>query len=296
MFQKLLRWLRAQIGTLFGDASGANDIILSGQMENALALWAQMYETGGPWCTAKNDLHSLHIAASVAREFARLVTMELKVSLSGSSRADYLAEQLAPFLDKLPNYTEIACALGGAVFKPYVSGDRLLVDVVQGDCFFPTTFDTTGRLTGAIFSEQLKRKNTIYTRLERHEYAAGVQTIQNKAFASSSTASLGQEIPLADVPEWADIAPEVRIEVERPLFAYFRIPLANRNDRHSPLGASVYAPAVDTIHDADEQFGRLLWEYEGGQLAIDVDAAALRPTGDGGSRWTSAAGGCTAAA
>ena len=207
--------------------------------------------------------------------------MELQVSLSGSSRADYLAEQLAPFLDKLPNYTEIACALGGAVFKPYVSGDRLLVDVVQGDCFFPTTFDTTGRLTGAIFSEQLKRKNTIYTRLERHEYAAGVQTIQNKAFASSSTASLGQEIPLTNVPEWADIAPEVRIEVERPLFAYFRIPLANRNDRHSPLGASVYAPAVDTIHDADEQFGRLLWEYEGGQLAIDVDAAALRPTGDG---------------
>lgn len=137
MFQKLLRWLRAQIGTLFGDAPGANDIILSGQMENALALWAQMYETGGPWCTAKNDLHSLHIAASVAREFARLVTMELKVSLSGSSRADYLAEQLAPFLDKLPNYTEIACALGGAVFKPYVSGDRLLVDVVQGDCFSP---------------------------------------------------------------------------------------------------------------------------------------------------------------
>lgn len=46
---------------------GANDIILSGQMENAFALWAQMYETGGPWCTAKNDLHSLRIAASVAR-------------------------------------------------------------------------------------------------------------------------------------------------------------------------------------------------------------------------------------
>ncbi len=60
MFQKLLRWLRAQIGTLFGDAPGANDIILSGQMENALALWAQMYETGGPWCTRQNDLHSLH--------------------------------------------------------------------------------------------------------------------------------------------------------------------------------------------------------------------------------------------
>lgn len=70
----------------------------------------------------------------------------------------------------------------------------------RGTAFSPHPFDATGRLTGAIFSEQLKRKNTIYTRLERHEYAAGVQTIQNKAFASSSTASLGHEIPLADVP------------------------------------------------------------------------------------------------
>ena len=42
MFQKLLRWLRAQIGTLFGDASGANDNIQSRQMENAHAVWAQM--------------------------------------------------------------------------------------------------------------------------------------------------------------------------------------------------------------------------------------------------------------
>lgn len=283
MFDKLLRWLRARLAELFGDAPGAADIALSSRMENALSLWAQMYETGGPWCNARTGLHSLHIPAAVAREFARLVTMELDVSVTGSPRADFLAAQLAPFLDELPNHTEIACALGGAVFKPYVSGGRLLVDVVQGDCFFPTAFDTAGRLVGAVFSEQIKRRGTIYTRLERHEFAAGVEIIRNKAFASSTTAALGSEIPLTDVPEWADIAPEVTLrDLERPLFAYFRIPLANRNDRHSPLGASVYGLAADTIRDADEQYGRLLWEYEGGQLAIDVDAAALRPTADGG--------------
>ena len=72
--------------------------------------------------------------------------------------------------------------------------------------------------------------------------------------------------------------------MQRPLFAYFRIPLANRNDRHSPLGASVYGLAAGNIRDADEQYGRLLWEYEGGQLAVDVDAAALRPTENGGQQ------------
>lgn len=113
MFDKLLRWLRARLAELFGDAPGAADIALSSRMENALSLWAQMYETGGPWCNARTGLHSLHIPAAVAREFARLVTMELDVSVTGSPRADFLAAQLAPFLDELPNHTEIACALGG---------------------------------------------------------------------------------------------------------------------------------------------------------------------------------------
>lgn len=281
MFEKLLQWLRSRLDTLFGGAAG-REIALSGKMENALSLWVQMYEKGGPWCSPESGLHSLGIAGAVAGEFARLVTMELAVTVTGSQRAAYLNTQLQAFLSGLAPRVELACALGGIVFKPYVSSGRLVVDVTQADCFFPTTFDTTGRLTGAIFSEQIKRKNGICTRLERHEFTAGTETVENKAFFSATTASLGQEVPLTDVPEWADIAPTATIRgVERPLFAYFRIPLANREDRHSPLGMSVFAPAAATIRDADEQYGRLLWEYEGGELAIDVDAAAIRQNPDG---------------
>ena len=64
---------------------------------------------------------------------------------------------------------------------------------------------------------------------------------------------------LSEVAEWADLAPDAHFEgLDRPSFAYFRIPSANREDRHSPLGVSVYAPAVDTIRDADTQYGRLI--------------------------------------
>ena len=72
-------------------------------------------------------------------------------------------------------------------------------------------------------------------------------------------------------------------DVDRPLWGYFRVSSGNSTDRHSPLGVSVYAAAVDTIHDADEQYGRLLWEYDGGQLALDVDQTALRPDINGES-------------
>ena len=285
MFEKLLKWLRGLLNQMFDDAVGSPDIVISSKMENALPLWVAIYECGGPWCSEKKNIHSLCLGPAIAQEFSRLVTMESEITCTGSARADWLMQQARPFWDALPATVETACALGGCVFKPYVQGGRIVVDVVQEDCFFPTTFDTSGCMIGAIFTEQIKRRNAIYTRLEHHEFKNGTETITNKAFVSATSAQLGREIPLTEVPEWADISPDARIDnLTRPLFAYFRVPTANRVDRHSPLGASVYALAVDTIRDADVQYGSLLWEYRGGELAIDVDAAAIRQDADGALR------------
>lgn len=285
MFEKLLKWLRGLLNQLFDDAAGGQDILISSRMENALPLWVAIYECGGPWCSEKRNIHSLCLGPAITQEFSRLVTMESEITCTGGARASWLMQQARPFLDALPAAVETACALGGCAFKPYVQDDRIVVDVVQEDCFFPTTFDTSGRMTGAIFTEQIKRRNAIYTRLEHHEFRNGTETIQNRAFVSATSAQLGREISLTDVPEWADIAPEAKIDnITQPLFAYFKVPTANRVDRHSPLGASVYALAVDTIRDADIQFGSLLWEYKGGELAIDVDAMAIRQDADGALR------------
>lgn len=284
MFRNMLKWIREQLSQLFGGAAANGDIAISAPMENALALWVELYEHGGPWCSKKTGLVSLDIAGGVAREFARLVLLELNMEISGSPRAEFLQEQLAPFLDRLQSNLEIGCALGGLLFKPYLSSGRIIIDTVHADAIVPTTFDADGRLTGCIIPQQIKRDSRIYTRMEHHEYSAATRSeqVRNLAFVSSTTASLGSQIPLTDVPEWADIAPVAVFEaIDRPMFAYFRVPSANRTDRHSPLGCSVYAPAADTIRQADEQFGRLIWEYEGGELAIDVDEAAIRKNPDG---------------
>lgn len=281
MFEKLLRWFRTMFDQLFGQGI-ATDIILSDRMSSAISLWAQMYEDRAPWCNNKNDVHSLRLPGAIASEFARLVTSEMEITLSGGVRADFLQQQLVLFLGSIRRHVEQGCALGGVVFKPYVLGDTLAIDVVQGDGFFPTSFDTANHMTGAIFVQQLKRKDVIYTRAEHHEFQNGVHTIDNKAFASHSSFAIGSPIDLASVPEWAGITPSISISnVDRPLFAYFRVPQANRQDRFSPLGTSVYADAVRTIRECDEQFGRLLWEYEGGQLAVDVAEDLLEHRADG---------------
>lgn len=158
-------------------------------------------------------------------------------------------------------------------------------DYIHADGFYPLAFNGSGELTEAAFLQIKTDKNVTYTRLEHHKLEGTTVTVTNKAFKSTNTrnadngidtADLGQEIPLTDVPEWADLQPEVKIgDVNRLLFAVFKMPEANTVDPHSPLGVSGYSRAISLIEEADKQYSRLLWEFEGGELAIDVDRNGL---------------------
>lgn len=64
----------------------------------------------------------------------------------------------------------------------------------------------------------------------------------------------------------------------RPAFGYFRTPIKNTIDGSS-CGVSVYANDINLIRKIDTQFGRLDWEFESGERAIHVDAAAFKKEG-----------------
>lgn len=161
-------------------------------------------------------------------------------------------------------------------------------DFVQADRFYPLSIDAQGRITEAVFIQQKIERDIVYSRLEYHKFSGRKATIMNYAFKKNNNnqltgrkedlSNLGKEIPLTEVEEWANLAQKVSIDnVDRPLFAYFKMPEANTIDTHSPLGVSCYSRVVNLIKNADEQYSRLLWEYEGGELAVDVDRDALRP-------------------
>jgi len=102
--------------------------------------------------------------------------------------------------------------------------------------------------------------------------------ITQRAFKSTVEDTLGREINLEDVPRWEHLQPEAIVtETEAPLIGWFKVAASNTIDVDSPLGASVYARAADTIKQADLQYSRILWEYEAAEMAIDVDPSALRP-------------------
>lgn len=213
-------------------------------------------------------------------------------------RAKYLNTQYTKLKRQLRKQIEYGIAKGGIVFKPYVvitetedNGQQIEIefDYIQADAFYPLTFDAAKRITEAAFVQTKIEKETIYRRLEYHKWEKNTVTIINRAFKSVNNNSslmadidLGHEIPLTEVPEWAGLQPETTIKnVDRPLFAYFRMPEANTVDTTSPLGVSGYSRAVNLIRDADMQYSRLLWEYEAGEIAINVDRDAFTYLEDG---------------
>lgn len=210
--------------------------------------------------------------------------------IGSTDRAEYLNEQYEKLKKQMRKQLEYAVAKGGIVIKPYVVQNEdksfsIEFEFIQADNFFPLAFDASGRITEAAFVDTKFEKNIVYRRLEYHKWEGRSVHVINKAFKSTnnqiqgdlSGMDLGQEVPLSDVAEWKDLSPDTHIApVEQPLFAYFKMPQANTIDTLSPLGVSGYSRATQLIKDADTQYSRLLWEYEAGEMAIDIDRDALQ--------------------
>lgn len=233
-----------------------------------------------------------------------LVTKD--IPKGSTARAEFLNKQYGKLKDALRIQLEYGIAKGGLVVKPYIvkhsaqtlhqetdmmTGERsqdeskdgyeIEFDYIQANEFYPLAFDGSGKITEAAFIQRKVDKDIIYSRLEYHKLEDNTVTVINKAFKANSRSMkadyLGEEVPLTEVPEWAMLASEAKIaNVNRLLFAYFKMPEANTIDTHSPLGVSGFDKVKGLIAEADRQYSRLLWEFEGGELAIDIDRDALK--------------------
>lgn len=261
---------------------------ISPEMKEHIELWEAMYSDSAPWLN--ENVHSLGLAPLIASEKARMATLEMEVKITGEGeRAEYIKQQFKKVTSSIRKNLEYGIALGGIVVKPYVVKGpndtyKLEFNYTKAPNFYPLGFSSEGEVIDAAFVDRVITKDVIYSKVEHHKLVGTTVTVDNLAFKkennvgtyADANTELGYPIPLTEVPEWADLEPHVELKnTDRLLFAYFKMPNANNIDLNSPLGVSGFSRAVDLIRDADEQYGNLLWEFEGGQLAVDVDRTAF---------------------
>ena len=237
--QNLERKLNVQIAT-------------SGVMDNAISLWLQMYENKPPWMGGEADTRTMNLPAAIAEEFSRLILTEFEFKLEGSARADFLNDQFQNYLSNFDNIVEMWGALGGIAIKPYVSGsdpltgkpDKIQLDFIQANRFYPTAFNSNKEITGAVFIDSKRVGDYLYTRLEHHNLEGDHYTVVNKAYRSERLNTMTteddqisvehpfmQEVPLETIEEWAGLEPVTEMDgIERPFFLYVKVPRANNID------------------------------------------------------------------
>lgn len=244
---------------------------ITDDMMQSIEMWQKCFAGQAFWLS--DSVISLRLEQAITREFANITLNEMTASVSN----DILQKIFETATEDLNSELQSGLATGAMVIKP-LGGDK--VQYISANAFVPIEFDARHRLVKVIFPEFKKIGDNYYTRLEYHslDTEKGL-TITNTAYVSASEGQLGREIPLAAVDEWASLPNAVTYPAMlRPAFGYFRTPIKNTIDGSS-CGVSVYANDINLIRKIDTQFGRLDWEFESGERAIHVDAAAFKKEG-----------------
>ncbi len=280
MFEKIKEWFLRGIDKMLVKSTVEEALkvktAVSDEMDKAMDLWLKIYTNNAPWIS--KEVPSLQLGASIAEEFARLITLEMKSEVTGSKRAEFINEEYQKILEDLKSELGLFNAVGGGFFKPFVKGDKFYIDYIpQTDCK-PLKFDSAGNITSIVFSSQIVKGEKRYTRLETHTLNGTDYIVENKVYVSEIyNTSLGRQTSLKEISEWSDLEEKTIIQnIKMPLFAYYKVPLSNNIDPKSCLGPSVYHKAVDSIRKADIQASRLDYEYESAERSIYADVNALK--------------------
>lgn len=305
LYQIVIEALLKMIGTdkKVDDILSISSTLVGSEMQDHIDLCRRVYKDQSPWVNKYEGLYSLGLAKTICSTLATTMLTELKTDVVAPSeapkaktdktepktRAEYLNEAYqSKLIKKLPRIVEKALATGGVVIKPYMNDNKVYFDfTLQGE-FIPLAFDDDGVMTDVAFVDQFVKGNLQYTKIERQVFDNNTVTIYNKAYVAKlitddddNEQDIGTEIPLEKVSRWSTLEPETVITgVKKPLYGYFRTPISNNVNMNSPLGLPVFSPALNMIERADNQFSRLDWEYNGGQIAIDVDVSATNAKGD----------------
>lgn len=249
------------------------DIQTSENILNAINRWSQIYNKQEPWMNSNTK--SLHVARTMCEKVAKAVTVEFKSTCSEK----YVDKIYQKVLKKKRLFTEQMLGKSSIFLRPYYNGKDIKVNIIQADKFIPVSFDDDGNLTSYILIDQFTEENKVYTRLEYNEYKDNRMTIRNICYSGLKNGTiLASKINLSSVEKWKDIEEISSFDgIDRLIGGFATMPTTNDLDNSCPIGQPIYHNALDLLEEVDVQYSRILHEYEGTELAIDIDESILIP-------------------
>ena len=261
-----------------------------------------------PIATIKNPkgktrtMSTMNAGKMACSQMARYVWNErcsISVSMEGREDAEedpldeYLQEVLCNnrFWQSFGDLLEKSFALGGGALKEWVEipkdengndiGEgKVKIGYTMASQFVPTAWDNS-RVKAGIFISREARDGYYYTVVEWHHLDGSVYRVTNDLYrmpikdAPVPQNILGWWYPLNEI--YPLLSPDTTIyDVKNAFFQYIKPFGANYADDNSPLGMSIFAPAMGTLHGLDIMFDSLQREFVLGKKRIIAPARAMK--------------------
>lgn len=227
---------------------------------------------------------SVNVTKLAARRLASIIFNErCKVEIGDDEKANELLERV--FLDNefyltFEEYLEKWIALGSGAIRPYVQNDKIKLAWITADQFYPLHVNTNEVKEAAIASKTTvveNDKNVYYTLLEFHEWQDGNYVITNELYRSDSADSVGVQVPLSSIEEYADTQETATLTgLVKPLFAFFKTPGANNKMLESPLGLGLIDNAKSTVDAINRTHDEFIWDVRSGKRRMVVPKSWLK--------------------
>lgn len=188
---------------------------------------------------------------------------------------------------------EKSLALGGGAVREWVevpkdeqgndTGEgKIRIGYTMASQFVPTAWDNS-KVRCGIFISREAREGYYYTVVEWHHWDGHTYRVTNDLYRMPIKETeepqniLGWWYPLNEI--YPLLSPDTTIEdAETAYFQYIRPFGANYADDNSPLGMSIFAPAMNTLHGIDIMFDSLQREFVLGKKRIIAPARVMRQT------------------
>lgn len=267
----------------FEQAFGVKDIT-SSAMRDAILDWYDLYYTADATDT-EDPCQRLPVA--VVSKLTKTVFSEYKAQVASTGRKSEWNSRVLVGLERRRKQAMQQALIGGECFlKPLLGASGVNFSVIQRRGYRVLGRNEQDAITDIGTQESTEQGGYFYTLLERRTIDEnGYLTITSRLFKSSDKASIGVEVPLDTLPQYAALAPVNTLPV--PLYSLGLIPVkcpAENTVDGSEDGVSVYAPAAELIHLINTNEKQINGEFERGESRIIVSSDLLTAKDENGRR------------
>lgn len=241
----------------------------------------------------KRPLNSLNVLKSASQALASLMFNERCSIKVNDPKLQNLLDEIFKdnnyYLDQ-ETHLETWIALGSGAIRPYVENDKIKLSWANATEIYPLEANTT-KVDQIAISRRLQKvenNNAVYyTLLEFHQWGNWTTdeqgrkyrpyVITNELYRSGDPNTIGEQVPLDYVDEYAGLSPTTTINyLEKPLFAFYRNAGANNKNLVSPLGIGLCDNWFSTVDDINMVHDGFEWEVKTGYRRVSIPRSWVR--------------------